>query len=256
MVAYVLDENLQHVRTIRMWRGEFGTAPPFDIGPDTLFVAYTAWAEMTCFMTLGWQFPGAHLRSAHRLSRGQQHPAAVQSGRGAQAPAQALVRCLPRLRDRRLGTASTRKRSPSDIGEGRWRDYGQEAVFDYCEEDVRDLGAAAARTTARPSPDCRRPTSSTCCTGRTTAPRRSRRSRRAACRSTCRCGIWCRRTRPRSSASCCGNSIRATAATIRSTRRTASGATRASSAGWSAPACRHGRAWRAASSTSTATPSA
>ena len=24
-----------------------------------------------------------------------------------------------------------------DIGEGRWRDHGQEAVFDYCEEDVR-----------------------------------------------------------------------------------------------------------------------
>src|SRR5262249_37404123 len=23
------------------------------------------------------------------------------------------------------------------IGEGRWREYGQEAVFDYCEEDVR-----------------------------------------------------------------------------------------------------------------------
>ena len=33
MVAYVLDEHLQHVRTIRLWRGEFGTAPPFDIGP-------------------------------------------------------------------------------------------------------------------------------------------------------------------------------------------------------------------------------
>ena len=25
-----------------------------------------------------------------------------------------------------------------DIGEGRWREYGQEAVFDYCEEDVRN----------------------------------------------------------------------------------------------------------------------
>lgn len=42
MVAYVLDSKLQHVRTIRMWRGEFGAAPPFDIGPDTLFVAYSA----------------------------------------------------------------------------------------------------------------------------------------------------------------------------------------------------------------------
>ena len=69
MVAYVLDENLRHVRTIRLWRGEFGSMPPFDIGPNTLFVAYSAWAEMTCFKVLGWTFPDAHFRPAHRLSR-------------------------------------------------------------------------------------------------------------------------------------------------------------------------------------------
>jgi hypothetical protein len=39
MVAYELGENLQYVCTIRRWRGEFGPAPPFDIGPDSLFVA-------------------------------------------------------------------------------------------------------------------------------------------------------------------------------------------------------------------------
>jgi hypothetical protein len=65
MVAYVLDENLQHVRTVRLWRGEFGPTPPFDVGPDTLFVAYSAWAEMM----LG--IPNVYLRSTHRLSRGQ-----------------------------------------------------------------------------------------------------------------------------------------------------------------------------------------
>ena len=64
MVAYVLDENLRHVRTIRQWRGEFGSTPPFDVGPDTLFVAYSAWAEMTCFLVLGWQFP-AHIYDQH-----------------------------------------------------------------------------------------------------------------------------------------------------------------------------------------------
>jgi hypothetical protein len=51
MVVHVLDGNLQHVRTIKMWRGDFGSAPPFDVGPDTLFVAYSAWAEMTIFDT-------------------------------------------------------------------------------------------------------------------------------------------------------------------------------------------------------------
>ena len=61
MVAYVLDENLQHIRTVRLWRGDFGPKPLFDIGPDTLFVSYSAWAEMTCFQVLGWHFPESHL---------------------------------------------------------------------------------------------------------------------------------------------------------------------------------------------------
>ena len=57
MVAYVLDEHLQHIVTIRLWRGEFGPEPPFDIGPDTLFVAYYASAEIGCHLALGWPVP-------------------------------------------------------------------------------------------------------------------------------------------------------------------------------------------------------
>jgi len=64
MVAHVLDANLQHVRTTRTWRGDFGSVPPFDIGPDALFIAYSAWAELTCFMTLGWKFP-VHVFDLH-----------------------------------------------------------------------------------------------------------------------------------------------------------------------------------------------
>jgi hypothetical protein len=64
MVAQVLDENLRHLRTIKLWQGEFGAEPPFDIGPHTLFVAYSAWAEMTCFKMLGWQFP-VHIFDPH-----------------------------------------------------------------------------------------------------------------------------------------------------------------------------------------------
>jgi hypothetical protein len=60
MVAYVLDENLRHV----LWRGEFGSTPPFDVGPDSLFVAYSAWAEITCFKVLGWKFP-VHIYDQH-----------------------------------------------------------------------------------------------------------------------------------------------------------------------------------------------
>ena len=103
MVAYVLDENLRHVRTIRLWRGEFGPTPPFDIGPDTLFVAYSAWAEMTCFMVLGWKFP-AHIFDQHTAYLAASNvllphnPDEVRK-----QAAQAVARRLPRLRHRRLG---------------------------------------------------------------------------------------------------------------------------------------------------------
>jgi hypothetical protein len=46
LVAYIFDENFRHIRTVRMWRGEFGATPPFDIGPDALIIGYSLWAEM------------------------------------------------------------------------------------------------------------------------------------------------------------------------------------------------------------------
>jgi hypothetical protein len=36
LVVYVLDQFLRHVQTIRLWRDDFGSKPPFDIGPDAL----------------------------------------------------------------------------------------------------------------------------------------------------------------------------------------------------------------------------
>ena len=150
MVAYVLDENLQHVRTIKMWRGEFGTAPPFDIGPDTLFVAYSAWAEMTCFMTLGWKFP-VHVFDLHTAYLAASNillpynPDEVRK-RQRKTPA----RRLPRLRDRGLGA----HRQGKDRGRHRRRPLAQlrhEAVFDYCEEDVRKSTYCCCRAIARTS---------------------------------------------------------------------------------------------------------
>src|SRR4051812_14962460 len=57
MVAYVLGGNLQHIRTVRLWRDDFTAQPPFDTGPDSLIVGYSLWAEMTCFGVLGWPLP-------------------------------------------------------------------------------------------------------------------------------------------------------------------------------------------------------
>ncbi len=136
MVTHVLDENLRHVRTIRQWRGEFGATPPFDIGPNTLFVAYSAWAEMTCFMVLGWKFP-EHIFDLHTAYLAASNilrpydPDEVWKKPRKRLPDACRAYGIP-------GWEQIDKESISrDIGEGRWRDHGQDAVYEYCEEDVR-----------------------------------------------------------------------------------------------------------------------
>jgi hypothetical protein len=136
MVAYVLDESLQHVHTIRLWRGEFGKSPPFDLGPDTLFVAYSAWAELTCFITLGWKFP-AHVFDQHTAYLAASNILLPHN------PDEVRRRQRKRLSDacRAYDIAGweniDKEVIAADIGQGRWREHGRERVFEYCEEDVR-----------------------------------------------------------------------------------------------------------------------
>ena len=138
LVWYVLDEHLQHFQTGRMWREELRAArrPPFDIGPDTLFVAFSAWAEMTCFLVLGWQFPvhifdqhTAYLAASNVLLPHNPDEKRKRQSKGLSAACAAYgIEGWERI-DK--GTIA------ADIGEGRWRDYGRDRVLEYCEEDVR-----------------------------------------------------------------------------------------------------------------------
>jgi hypothetical protein len=136
LVAYELDEHLEHVRTTRLWRGDFGTVPPFDVGPDTLFVAYSAWAEMTCFKMLGWQFPmyvfdqhTAYLAASNILP--PYNPDEVRKAPRKRLPDACRAYGIEGWEGIDKGTLA------QDIGEGRWETHGTAAVFAYCEEDVR-----------------------------------------------------------------------------------------------------------------------
>jgi hypothetical protein len=137
MVAQVLDENLQHLRTIKLWRGDFEAAAPFDIGPDGLFVAYSAWAEMTCFKVLGWKFP-VHIFDQHTAYL------AASNILLPYAPDEPRKKPRKRLPDacRAYDIAGWESIDKEDIaaaiGNGTWRDrYSAEDVMDYCAEDVR-----------------------------------------------------------------------------------------------------------------------
>jgi DNA polymerase I len=137
MVAYVLDENLRHVRTIRLWQGEFGSTPPFDVGPDSLFVAYSAWAEMTCFQVLGWQFPvhifdehTAYLAASNILLPYNPDEVRKKLRKGLEEA------CRTFGLDGWKGIDKNTIRTA--IANGTWRErYSPQEVLDYCGEDVR-----------------------------------------------------------------------------------------------------------------------
>lgn len=137
MVAYTLDSELRHVATTRLWRGEFGSRPPFDIGPDSLIVGYSLWAEMTCFMALGWRFP-VHLFDQHTAYLASSNILLPYN------PDEKRIKPRKRLSDacKAYGVpgwdAIDKEKISQDIGEGRWQIHGQAVVFDYCEEDVRN----------------------------------------------------------------------------------------------------------------------
>jgi hypothetical protein len=58
MPLCMVARELRSGRLIRLWLGHGAPAqPPFGVGPDSLFVAYYASAELGCFLALDWPLP-------------------------------------------------------------------------------------------------------------------------------------------------------------------------------------------------------
>jgi DNA polymerase I len=137
MVAQVLDENLRHLRTIKLWRGEFGSVPPFDIGPDSLFVAYSAWAEMTCFKVLGWKFP-THIFDQHTAYLAASNILLPYNPNEPRVKARKRLADACRAYDLDGWERIDKETISESIGNGTWRQsYSPAEVVEYCAEDVR-----------------------------------------------------------------------------------------------------------------------
>jgi DNA polymerase I len=110
--------ELRSGRKIRLWRDEFGAAPPFPTGPDTLFVAYLASAELHCHLALGWPMPEHVLDLFVEFKR-------VTNG-------------LPVVSDRSL--------------RGALAHYGLDAISAAEKREMRDLAIELGRTGRHPTP--------------------------------------------------------------------------------------------------------
>src|SRR5262245_9408794 len=53
----LVARELRSGRRFRLWHDQLGSAPPYATGPDVLFIAYYASAELGCYRALGWSMP-------------------------------------------------------------------------------------------------------------------------------------------------------------------------------------------------------
>ena len=191
------------------WMQTSGTSAPSGAGAASLVrrrhstsvpirwsSAISLWAEMTCFLVLGWRFP-VHVFDLHTAYLATSNILLPYD------PDEIRKKPRKRLSDacRAYGIEGWERIDKPEmakaIGEGplaRIRPRGGAAIL---RGGHAQLGGAVAASTHRLRQSRSRRPRARHALERTTAPRPSRGSRPAACRSTCRCGISCRRTSER-----------------------------------------------------------
>ena len=117
---------------LRLWRDQFRRRPPFEIGPDTLFVAYYASAELGCFLSLRWPMPVRILDlfvEFRNLTNGLPTVAG-----------NSLLGALTHFGLDGIGTGEKQQMRERVLRGGPWSREEQCEILDYCQSDVDALG--------------------------------------------------------------------------------------------------------------------
>jgi DNA polymerase I len=123
--------ELRSGRKLRVWQDEFGASPPYPTGPDTLFVAYYASAELGCHLTLGWPLPERILDLFVEF-RNRTNGIPPICGNG-------LLGALAHFGLDGIGATEKEEMRDLVLRGGPWSPKEREAIVDYCEGDVDSL---------------------------------------------------------------------------------------------------------------------
>ena len=120
-------------QTIRVWQDELVglVVPPFDTGPDALFVAYYTSAEIGCFLALGWE-PPARILDLFTEFRAETNGVRPTHGNG-------LLGALSYFGLPMMGGDEKTTMRDLVLTGGPWTGDEQVAILDYCQEDVEAL---------------------------------------------------------------------------------------------------------------------
>jgi DNA polymerase I len=127
----MVAKELRSGKVWRVWRDEFRSTPPFPTGPDALFVAYYASAELGCFRALGWPKP-THILDLFTEFRDRTNGLTTTAGAG-------LIGALTYFGlDAIAGQEKDRLRLMILRG-GSWSASEREEILDYCATDIGAL---------------------------------------------------------------------------------------------------------------------
>jgi hypothetical protein len=127
----LVAHELRSGRRFRLWRNQFGALPPYATGPDVLFVAYYASAELGCYRALDWPTP-ERILDLFAEFRNRTNGVPLPAGAGLLGALtyfglDAMAAAEKRALQEAIGT---------DTWEGR---YTPAEILDYCQGDVDAL---------------------------------------------------------------------------------------------------------------------
>ena len=137
----LVAHELRSGRVTRLWRDQFGPVPPYSTGPDTLFVAYYASAELGCHRVLGWPMPARILdlfTEFRDLTNGLETVAGA-----------SLLGALAHFRLDHIAASDKDDMRELILRGGPWSESEQAAILDYCESDVLALRRLLSAMTPR-----------------------------------------------------------------------------------------------------------
>jgi hypothetical protein len=127
----LVAHELRSGRRFRLLTEQLGSEPPYAHGPNVLFVAYYASAELGCYRALGWPMP-ANILDLFCEFRCRTNGLPTTSG-------SSLLGALAYFGLDHLA-ATEKKALQQAIGTGTWRGvYSAAELLDYCETDVLAL---------------------------------------------------------------------------------------------------------------------
>jgi DNA polymerase I len=127
----LVAHELRSGRRFRIWQDQFGLAPPYATGPDVLFAAFYASAELGCYRARNWSMP-TRILDLFTEFRDRTNGLPVPGGAS-------LLGALAYFGLDTIGTTE-KKEMQEAIGGNTWQGrYTPEEILDYCESDVDAL---------------------------------------------------------------------------------------------------------------------